>query len=88
MQVPIHGDGTDTVRDYFSRLLQRVRFYRFFFLPPLYLALPFFLPRLREFRFVWVAAALLIFSPGRESVSVLLPALHCRSHVPMRAGDP
>jgi hypothetical protein len=73
VQVAVHGDGTDTVRDYFNRLLQRVRFYRFFFLPPLYLALPFFLPRLREFRFAWVAAALLIFALGANLYPYFYP---------------
>jgi hypothetical protein len=73
VQVAVHGDGTDTVMDYFSRLLQRVRFYRFFFLPPLYLALPFFLPRLREFRFAWVAAALLIFALGANLYPYFYP---------------
>ncbi|HVP45415.1 MAG TPA: hypothetical protein VMT32_02485, partial [Bryobacteraceae bacterium] len=55
VQVAVHGGDRDTVKDYFGRLAQRVRFYRFFFLPPLYLALPFFLPRLRELRLAWVA---------------------------------
>lgn len=73
VQVAVHGDDTDTVREYLSRLLQRVRFYRFFFLPPLYLALPFFLMRLRDFRFAWVAAALLIFALGANLYPYFYP---------------
>jgi hypothetical protein len=73
VQVAVHGDDRDTVKDYFSRLAQRVRFYRFFFLPPLYLALPFFLPRLREFRFAWVAATLLIFGLGANFYPYFYP---------------
>jgi hypothetical protein len=73
VQVAVHGDDRDTAGEYFNRLLQRVRFYRFFFLPPLYLAMPFFLVRLREFRFAWVAAALLIFALGANLYPYFYP---------------
>jgi len=73
VQVAVHGDDRDSVKDYFGRLAQRVRFYRFFFLPPLYLALPFFLLRLREFRFAWAAAALLIFNLGANFYPYFYP---------------
>jgi hypothetical protein len=63
-QSAIHGQGPENIGSYAERLAGRVRFYRFFFLPPLYLALPFFLLSLREFRFLWVVLALLIFSLG------------------------
>jgi len=49
---------------YFERLEYRVRFYRFFFLPTLYLALIAFLATLREFRFQWVVLMLLLFALG------------------------
>ena len=49
---------------YFERLEYRIRYYRFFFLPPLYLALIAFLATLREFRFQWVALTLLLFALG------------------------
>ena len=42
----------------------RIRFYRFFLLAPLYLVLPFFLPALKEARFVRVAAAIALFTLG------------------------
>jgi hypothetical protein len=42
----------------------RVRFYRFFFLPALYVALPFFFLKLREPPFAWVALTLLLFALG------------------------
>jgi hypothetical protein len=73
VQMAVHGDDTDTVREYLSRLLQRVRFYRFFFLPPLYLTLPFFLVRLRELRFAWVTGALLIFALGANLYPYFYP---------------
>ncbi len=50
--------------NFWQRLEYRVRFYRFFFLAPLYLALPVFLLRLREYRFAWVAATLVLFALG------------------------
>ncbi len=62
-QAQVHG-GTDTVGGYFERLGSRAGFYRFFFLTPLLLALPFFLPLLREFRYAWIALTILIFALG------------------------
>jgi hypothetical protein len=41
-----------------------VRFYRFFFLTPLYLVLPLFFVTLREFRFCWVLVTLWLFALG------------------------
>jgi hypothetical protein len=46
---------------YFARLGERIGFYRFFLLPPLYLALPFFLLRLRERRLACVAGTIVLF---------------------------
>jgi len=60
----IHGEGTDTFGSWMSRLADRVHFYRFFFYPPLYLVLPVFLLALREWRFVWLAATVLVFAIG------------------------
>ncbi len=64
VQSAVHGEQTDTLRSYWERFGSRVRFYRFFLLPPLYLALPFFAWRLRERRFVCAAAAILLFALG------------------------
>jgi hypothetical protein len=50
--------------NYWMRWVSRLRFYRFFFLPPLWLALPAFLLCLREFRFAWVFMTVLLFSLG------------------------
>lgn len=54
----------ETIETYLLRLEYRVRFYRFFFLPPLFAALPFFLWALKEKRFQWVSLTLLIFALG------------------------
>jgi hypothetical protein len=60
----VHGEGTDTARSYFSRLLYRIRFYRFFFLTPLFLVLPAFVLSLGDRRFLWAAAAVATFAAG------------------------
>ena len=73
VQVLVHGDATDTVGEFFKRLAQRARFYRFFLLAPLYLALPFFVPALREWRFRWVLFALLIFALGSNLYPYFYP---------------
>jgi hypothetical protein len=69
----VHGEGTDTVRSYFSGLLYRLRFYRFFFFAPLYLVLPIFLFSLREFRFLWALLAVIIFSVGTNFYPYFYP---------------
>jgi hypothetical protein len=64
MQLTFRPSGPETIATYLTRLAYRVRFYRFFFLPPLYLALVAFLFALREFRFAWVALTQVIFALG------------------------
>jgi len=60
----VHGPSTDTLRTFLERLAGRVRFYRFFFLPPLYLALPAFFWSFRDPRMRYVFFVLLIFFIG------------------------
>jgi hypothetical protein len=64
MQTSFRASGPETIQSYIQRLEYRVRFYRFFFLPPLYVALPFLFLKLREIRFLWVALTLLLFALG------------------------
>lgn len=64
VQAFVHGPGTDTVSSFFERLAGRVRFYRFFFLSALYLALPAFFWSLRNRRMRYVFFTLLIFFVG------------------------
>jgi hypothetical protein len=63
-QAEVHGPGTDSLASYTWRLLERVRYYRFYFLVPLYLVLPFFLTTLGDTRFAWVALTLLTLALG------------------------
>lgn len=64
MQRSFLGERTETLGSYLLRLEYRVRYYRFFFLAPLYLALGAFLFALRERRFQWVALTLALFALG------------------------
>jgi len=63
-QSEVHGPGTDTFASYWKRWVTRLPSYRFFFLAPLFLVLPAFLLRLREYRFVWVLLTIFLFSVG------------------------
>jgi hypothetical protein len=63
MQLSFH-QGEETIGSYLQRLEYRVRFYRFFFLPPLYLVAVAFFWSLREYRFVWAVVTLAIFALG------------------------
>jgi len=54
IQSTVHGAGPETLGTYLARLGTRIRYFRFYLLPPLYLAVPFFLLLLRRFRFLWV----------------------------------
>jgi hypothetical protein len=64
MQRSFRGNAPETISTYLLRLEYRVRYYRFFFLAPLYLALPAFLMTMRHSRFAWVALSLVIFALG------------------------
>jgi hypothetical protein len=64
MQRSFKGNQPETIGSYLLRLEYRVRFYRFFFLAPLYLALPAFPWKLREYRFLWVLLTVTLFALG------------------------
>lgn len=63
-QVAFRASERETLTSYLLRLEYRVRYYRFFLVPAVFLALPFFLARLREWRFAWVAITLFAFALG------------------------
>jgi hypothetical protein len=64
MQLSFRGPHNETFGSFLLRLEYRVRYYRFFFLAPLYLVLPIFLATIREYRFVWVVMTVSIFALG------------------------
>lgn len=63
-QMAFRDGDRETLKAYLLRLEYRVRFYRFFFLPSLFVALPFFLLGFREYRFMWLLLSLLAFALG------------------------
>jgi len=63
MQRAFHP-GRDTVSSYLQRLAFRTRYYRFYFYPPLYLALLAFLVTIRSYRWAWVALTCALFALG------------------------
>ena len=64
IQMAFKPKGGETLFTYLARLAYRVHYYRFFFLPPLYLALAAFLVSPRGFRWAWILSTLAIFSLG------------------------
>ncbi len=63
-EVTIHGAEPLTFDGYLGLLGNSVRYYRFFFFPALYLALPVFLVSIRQYRFLWVLLCLLGYALG------------------------
>ena len=73
MQRSFRNAEKDTPGSYLRRLLYRIRYYRFYFYPPLYLALLVFLIGMREYRFAWAAVTVLIFALGTNFYPLFLP---------------
>jgi hypothetical protein len=71
-QALTHGPGTDTIGRFLQRLEYRIRYYRFFFLPALYIALFAFFFAFREREFVWIIGTLAIFAFGTNLFPYLL----------------
>jgi len=71
-QALMHGPGGDSLVNFMLRLEYRVRLYRFFFLPPLYIALVAFLFSLRNANMRRVALTLAIFAAGTNLFPYLL----------------
>ncbi len=69
IQSGVHGQDTDSWSSYWARFWNRLRYHRFFLLAPLYLALPFFVVAMREYRFAWVAGSILLFNLGSSFYS-------------------
>jgi len=63
----------DTTPGFLVRLYARLPFTRFFLLPPLYLAIPFFLLLLRRARYAWVALTVTGFAIGSNFYPYFFP---------------
>lgn len=72
-QIDVHGDSPETLGSFCKRLFDRVRFFRFFFLPPLFVALFFFLPSLRRRPYLWAAGSVAIFELGSNCYPYYYP---------------
>ncbi len=68
MQRGFRPTGGETLETYFGRLIYRTRYYRFYFYPPLYIALAAYLISLagkrRRFRDFWAPGTCLLFALG------------------------
>ena len=73
VQVTVHGNDPETIGSYLERIVHRVRYYRFFFLVPLYLVLPVFLATLKESRSGSIAVFLLVFVLGANFYPYFYP---------------
>jgi hypothetical protein len=69
----IHGTEPETLGSYAERLFFRLRFVRFFLLPPLYLAVLTFLLTLRQFRSLWVLMTIALFALGSNFYPYFYP---------------
>lgn len=72
-QTLTHGPGPETLSRFLLRLEFRIRYYRFFFLPALYIPLIAFLFTLREKRSIYAACVLAVFALGTNCFPYLLP---------------
>jgi hypothetical protein len=72
-QKAVHGSGTDGFGAYFRRLSDRFRFLRFFLLPPLYFAIAWFAPSLRQWRYRWAVGTTLLFALGTNFYGYFYP---------------
>src|SRR5206468_2731696 len=72
MQRAFRARETDTAATYFQRLVYRLRYLRFFFFPPLYIALVIFLLRIRTYPDAWLALTLLLFALGTNFYPLFL----------------
>jgi hypothetical protein len=72
MQRAFRTVDKDTLITYLKRLLYRIRYYRFYFYPVLYLALIAYFVKVREYRFLWVVLTVLIFALGTNFYPLFL----------------
>ncbi|MDP9054537.1 MAG: hypothetical protein M3N93_09595 [Acidobacteriota bacterium] len=62
----------DTAQSYFQRLVYRIRYYRFFLYPPLYIAILIFVIGIRSWPDAWIALTLVGFALGTNFYPLFL----------------
>ncbi|MFL6351408.1 MAG: hypothetical protein ACJ74Z_06120 [Bryobacteraceae bacterium] len=72
-EAAVHGDAPETLSRFVERLADRVRFYRFFLLAPLYLGLAAFVRSVGTLRRVWVLLSILVFVLGANFFPYFYP---------------
>jgi hypothetical protein len=72
-QRAFHGDEPETLSKFLLRLEYRVRFYRFYFLAPLYIALLVFVVTARDYSRAYVLIACTVFALGTNFFPYLYP---------------
>jgi len=72
MQRAFRAREFDTPATYFQRLIFRIRYLRFFFYPPLYIALLIFLITIRDYNHLWIALTLMLFALGTNFYPLFL----------------
>lgn len=73
MDFEAQRDTHATAGNYWARLAGRLKFLRFFLYAPLYVALLFWLPRLRERRFQWAAGCVVVLFFGTNFYPYFYP---------------
>ena len=69
----IHGTASESLGAYIRRFCFRLRFYRFFLLPPLYLAALAFLLQIRTYRQLSIALSIILFAAGSNFYPYFYP---------------
>jgi hypothetical protein len=64
VQRAFRASEVETVGSFARRLVYRIRYYRFYFYAPLYLALIAFVVSIRGYRYFWVLATVVLFALG------------------------
>ncbi len=72
-QAAIHGPGNDAGSQFLSRLGFRLRYLRFFWLAPLFLAFAFYIPKLREPKWRWPPLFVALFLAGTNFYPYFFP---------------
>lgn len=72
-ETAIHDEAGNTLGAYLERLLFRLRFYRFFFFAPLYLALAAFVLKIRKWRVIWIGLTVATFALGTNFYPYFYP---------------
>jgi hypothetical protein len=72
-QKEVHGEEPDSLRRYLSQFADRFRYLRYFFYPPLWLAVPFVFVSWRDRRVWWAIGSVALFALGSGAYPYFYP---------------